>query len=210
MLEYRLIKKEELEKCAEICAGAYLDYEYFSIFVKDKKKLFDFILAIMRTALNAGYKKQVVLVGVEQGQIVSAAQLKKPNTKELSFGSCILSGALRIFSAGGVKSTIEWLKMSEASEQACRQIPEPRWYLNSFIVAKDHQHEGIGCSMLQNCVIPYIANHGGGPLTLVTNSEENSEFYKKNGFAEFCFEHLFYMNADLGNWSFKKEIPGAV
>ncbi|AET59686.1 histone acetyltransferase HPA2-like protein [Paenibacillus terrae HPL-003] len=38
--------------------------------------------------------------------------------------------------------------------------------------------------MLNECIKPYIASHGGGLITFNTNAEDNRSFYRKNGFTE--------------------------
>ena len=61
---------------------------------------------------------------------------------------------------------------------------------------------GLGSSMLQDCLIPYIKNQGGEELTLITNTEINRKFYTKNGFREFSERMLEQNGQTFGNWSF--------
>lgn len=54
--------------------------------------------------------------------------------------------------------------------------------------------------------------HGGEELTLITNTEGNRKFYKKNGFQEFSDRKLEQNGQTIGNWSFcmdlhKKPVP---
>ena len=60
--------------------------------------------------------------------------------------------------------------------------------------------------MLHDCILPYIAENGGGLLTFNTNAEINRAFYKKNGFEEFDVDTLNENGKEIGNWSYKRMI----
>jgi hypothetical protein len=60
--------------------------------------------------------------------------------------------------------------------------------------------------MLHDCIIPYIEKRGGGLLTLITNTEKNRLFYKKNGFEEFDEMIIRRNGKELGNWSYRMNI----
>ena len=67
---------------------------------------------------------------------------------------------------------------------------------------------GLGSSMLQDCLIPYVQNQGGQELTLITNTEGNRKFYAKNGFREFSERTLEQNGQKIGNWSFCLKVQG--
>ncbi|WP_081473718.1 GNAT family N-acetyltransferase [Paenibacillus terrae] len=51
-------------------------------------------------------------------------------------------------------------------------------------VSNSFKGKGLGGKMLNECIKPYIASHGGGLITFNTNAEDNRSFYRKNGFTE--------------------------
>ena len=70
----------------------------------------------------------------------------------------------------------------------------------------DRKGEGIGSRMLQECLIPYVKEHGGKKLCLFTNSQGNRQFYRKNGFTEFDERQFAYKGKTIGSWSLQKII----
>lgn len=173
---------------------------------KIKKRRFKFLKEIQKVCVKTCYKQQTILVSLKDDKIVSIAILKSPNEPEPTIWNSLCAGGLNVFLAGGIKNTLGWLKMYNESSAACHSISEDSWYLTSLVVANEFKNQGLGSKMLQDGVIPYISQHGGGLLTLITNSESNCNFYKKNGFTEFHNEVLNVNNKKLNNWGYKINI----
>ena len=55
-------------------------------------------------------------------------------------------------------------------------------------------------------MVPYVRGKGGGKLSLITNSVENTMFYESNGFK--CFDHMKVPAAgtEIGNWCFSMDV----
>ena len=68
------------------------------------------------------------------------------------------------------------------------------------------QGQGAGSKMLNDCIKPYIAKHGGGILTFITNPQINRKFYIKNGFTEFHEMVIRRNKTEINNWSYSMEI----
>ncbi|RPK05451.1 hypothetical protein BSBH6_02153 [Bacillus subtilis] len=51
-------------------------------------------------------------------------------------------------------------------------------------------------------IIPFISKSGGGTLALITNTDLNRSFYKKNGFEEFSESRIRRFN----HWGFKRKV----
>ncbi len=69
-----------------------------------------------------------------------------------------------------------------------------------------HQGKSFGSKMINDCLVPFIRRNGGGILALITNTNLNRSFYKKNGFDEFSAFPLKRFGREIGNWSFKRTI----
>ena len=210
MIIYRTIKKEEISKCIDLITDSYNGYSFYEIFVEDKKRRFKFLKEIQKVCVKTCYKQQTILVSLQDDKIVPIAILKSPNEPEPTIWNYLCSGGLNVFLAGGIKNTLGWLKMYNESSAACHSISEDSWYLTSLVVANEFKNQGLGSKMLQDGVIPYISQHGGGLLTLITNSESNCNFYKKNGFTEFHNEVLNVNNKKLNNWGYKMNIQANI
>lgn len=206
MITYRQAKKEDLMLCASILTHSFHGYSFFEMFVKDKNRRFQFLKAILEVGVKTGFKRHTILVAVQEAEFVAVAQLEAPWDKETSLWDYVVAGGIKVFCIGGIKNTFGWLKMNTEASARCHNLPLKPWYLSSLAVSNSYQGQGIGSKMLNECIIPYIAKHGGGVLSLITNAESNRNFYKKNGFLEFHETTICRNNKEIGNWSYKLEI----
>ena len=93
--------------------------------------------------------------------------------------------------------------VARLSGAACETVPEPRWHLCLLAVDASRKGGGVGSRMLQECIIPYVASHGGGTLTFNTNAEINRRFYLKNGFTEFDARRLHTGALTIDDWCYR-------
>jgi len=81
------------------------------------------------------------------------------------------------------------------------------WNLECIAVGKKYHGQGIGSRFIQDCIIPFVKKEGAKCITLITNEEKNTHFYKKNGFELTIDEQkLTFNNKPLTNWSFKRDL----
>ncbi len=210
MIRFRKADKKDLKKCTELLAYSFWGYEYFEPFIKNEKKRYRFEHAIQEVNVKAYYDKTTMLIAEENGEIIAVAQLKSPEDKDACFWDYIKAGGLKVIAAGGLKNTFSWLDMFDKTGKVCHEYEEPHWYLSSLAVSLKAKGRGVGTRMLRDCIIPYISLHGGGLLMLITNSEKNREFYKKNGFEEFSGEIMEFNGYRMGNWGYRMEIDDSL
>lgn len=202
---FRRADTNEMHKCAEILKDAFRGYDFFEIYVNNPKRRKIFFETMMDIWMKNSFKNGTVLVGTENDSIVSIAVLKAPNDREIDFIDRSLK-SLKLVLAGGYKNTKAFLNMCEISDEACHKLPNPKWHLVLLAVSSKYKGTGIGSTMLQEHIIPYIAHNGGGLFTFNTNTEVNRPFYKKNGFEEFDECVLNENGKEMGNWSYKMTI----
>ncbi len=206
MIVYRKVRQDELDLAAELLTKSFQGYSFFNMYAGNKIKKHEFLHAIQEASVKTAYKKHTVLAGTNDNKIVTVAQLKAPHKAEAGILDYLLGGGIKIMLAGGIKNTMELLKMNEEATTACQEQPGRVWYLSALAVSTFHQGQGLGSKMLHDCIIPYIEKRGGGLLTLITNTEKNRLFYKKNGFEEFDEMIIRRNGKELGNWSYRMNI----
>ena len=101
----------------------------------------------------------------------------------------------------GFKSLIKFFDLSEESHKPCEKY-KTAWYVELLAVSKNHKGQGLGSDMLNNCLIPYIKSERGTQLALITNTEQNCKFYKKNGFELFDKMALEMNGKQVNNYCF--------
>lgn len=206
MMEYRKARKNELGDIAILLTVSFQDYGFFKMYIKNKERQFKFLHSILSTAVKAYYKKHVILVGAKDNKILAAALIKTPDKHELSLVDYVSAGGIKALFIGGPLNTFGFLRLAQEAGFACHSLPGRVWYLETLAVSASCQGQGVGSKFLEEGIKPYIKKRGGGLLTLITNTEQNRLFYKKNGFDEFHEMTLVRNGKKIGNWSYRMKI----
>ncbi len=168
MVVYREAKKEDLTEIAALLTEAFHGYAFFDLYNPNKrKKQYQFMHAIQDANAKASFQRHITLVGIRDNKIVSAAQLKAPDTPDVGFLDYVLAGGIRVLFTGGLFNTLGLLKMLDEASSICHNLPGCVWYLSSLAVSKSCQGQGLGSKMITECIIPYIRKRNGGLLTLI-------------------------------------------
>ena len=205
MLEYRKMKKNELDRCARLSAKAFHDYEYFSVYINNPKRRHRFVDILLRCdfKLKVDDPTAEIYTVRNNGRLVAVAQLCRPGFRKPSDMRYITSGFLRALFAGGIRDVIAWLKMDTEASDPFHELPDKCWYLNILSVSPSCQGKGIGSHFLQDFLFPYVRAAGCEYLYLYTNASNNCRFYEKNGFYLFDKKTFEYKGRKLGNWSYR-------
>lgn len=206
MIEYRKARKEELKEITELLIRSFRGYAMFEMYFNNEEKQFEFLQKIQETAVRTYYKKQLILVGVQDKKIISAALLEMPDKPPVGVFDYLMEGGSKVLLTGGLRNTMGFLGMLKEAGAVCHNIPGRRWYLEALAVSDSCQGQGFGSKMLKEGIKPYIEKKGGGVLALITNKEKNRTFYKKNHFHEFHETVIQRNGKEIGNWSYQMNI----
>lgn len=210
MITYREIHKKEIKEIAKMVADSFGEYPMYTLTFRDEfKNKEDFIYYISklnRVHISANFKKHKCFVGIENNKIVSIALLQNPKTKRISLLNYIMSGGIKLLFPVGFKRIIDFFKISNIAHRACEKEHSDAWYIELLAVSPEYKGKGLGTKMIIDCLIPYIKSQGGKEVALITNTEINCKFYKKNGFENFSFNKIDRKDKSLNNWSFIKNI----
>lgn len=206
MIQYRKAKRSELEEVAHLSAEAFCAYPMFDVVLhkkfKDKKSYIKFTKELHHVLVKAYTRKHCCFVGIDQKEIVSMALLQRPDMKEVSLWDYVLSGGVKLILQGGVKTILKLMEIShEASKKIKNQCKEA-WYVELLAVNSEYRGKSLGSNMIQNGIIPFVKKHNGKAITLITNTQINRKFYKKNGFIELSESSITNGGRTIGNWSY--------
>lgn len=202
MLSYESIQPTELLSCADLAARAFGDYEYFSIHVPNDKKRQRFLRALLRSEFRSNQNSAVFFTAKKDGVLAAAAMRCAPDYRKPSDGQYLRAGYLAAMLHGGVRNVNAWNEMEKKVGAPCHSLTGNTWYLSLLTVEPSFVGHGIGSGMLQDCLIPYVRQHGGNTLCLFTNSQRNRLFYQKNAFTEFHAQQFSYNGKQIGGWSY--------
>lgn len=205
-LIFRGARREELPRCARLLKEAFQDYPFFQIYVDDPLKRAEFNDALL-TVWTAALKRNTVLVGEEDGELLAVAELQSPEDKGYSGAAYLSPAGLRALRYGGPRNLAGFMALADQAGAPCGSLPGPKWHLWLMGVSPAHKGGGLGSRMLRDCVIPHIAAHGGGTLVLNTNTQANRGFYVKNGFEEFAAQSIPANGKVLNDWCYRMYIP---
>lgn len=210
-MEYRHAREEELENISKLSAESFGKYPFYDIILRDGFDSDEDYLRFLRTVhlvhIRSNLKKHYCFVGEENGELVCIALLQSPDKKPVSLLEYVAAGGVKIIMGAGLSRTMKFLSMTENARGACDKLEGGRlWYLELLAVKQNRKGQSLGSQMINECVVPFVRSHGGGQLALITNSEHNRGFYKKNSFTEFDSSTIEANGKTIGNWSYKMEI----
>lgn len=206
MIDYREATNKDFNRIAQLSAQSFANYPYFDCVFRDifksNQAYGSYMEKLHRVNIKANAQKNKCFVGVKDGKIVSTALIQDPSKEKAVVEDYVKAGGLSLAFPVGLQKILNFFHFSEDARTDCDQKYPSAWYLE--VLAVDHTMKGcgLGSSMLQDCLIPYIKEQGGQELTLITNTENNRAFYKKNGFHEFSARTLEQSGKTIRNWSF--------
>ncbi len=210
MIIYREAYKKEIKEIAKMVADSFSEYPMYTLTFRDKFKCKDdfirYITKLNKVHIRANAKKHKCFVGIENGEIVSVALLQDPKIKRISLLNYIIAGGISLLFPVGFKRIIDFFDISNKAHEACEKENSDAWYIELIAVSPKYKGQGLGSKMINDCLIPYAKSQEGNKLSLITNTETNCKFYKKNGFDNFAFDKIYWKDKSISNWSFIKNI----
>ncbi len=204
MIKYREARIDEIKEISRFTTETFGNYPFFKFAFKNlesKEKYLRYMDKLHYVHVKANMYKYKCFVGTIDGEIVSVALLQNPDVKRVTIFDYIKAGGVGLLFPVGFKSLINFFDISEKSHKPCEKYKNA-WYVELLAVSKKHKGHGLGGNMLNNCLIPYIKSECGTQLTLITNTEQNCKFYKKNGFDMFDKTVLEMNNHQVNNYCF--------
>lgn len=212
MIIYREATPKDFNRIAQLSALSFGNYPYFDFAFrhafKDDEAYIAYMEKLHRIHIKANVQKNKCFVGIQDGEIVSAALLQDPTKKRAAVEDYVKAGGLSLIFPVGFSKILNFFHISEDARADCDQKYPSAWYLEILAVDGSRKGCGLGSGMLRDCLIPYIQKQGGQELTLITNTEGNRKFYTKNGFREFSERTLEQNGKKIGNWSFCRKLQG--
>ena len=206
MLIYEKMRPEERGACAALAARAFGDYDYFTYYIPDDQRRTRFLSTMLEIEVRINDGPADFLAAKDDGEIVAVAMLCPPAYKKHSDVAYMRAGFGKCFLQGGIRDVAAWNDMEGKAGEPCHSLGGQTWYLNLLTVESNQKGRGLGSHMLQECILPYVKEHGGETLCLFTNSEANRNFYRKNGFEEFDQRFFNRKGKQLGSWSYRFSI----
>lgn len=206
---YREATCKDLEEIATLTALAFEDYPLFAVVrsgVRDEHGRDEAVYLLQRVEAELFLKHQVCLVGTQENKIVAAALIDSPHKKKISFLQYVRCGGLALFTKVGLARLRTFFGLAHLTVQTIEEKYKNSWYLDTLAIDPLCQGSGLGSKMIHEAINPYIAQQGGGVVTLITNTEINARFYLKNGFTQAEVAEVSYNGASMKNWVFVSEL----
>ena len=203
---YRKARLDEYQKIGKVVVDSFFDYPFLTLIIDDLKKpehypAFLELLEILLTRLYI--KKETCLVAEQDGEILAVALLQQNDFSILSY---LLNGVIKLFRYISPRNFLKYLDLVDRSEEHLKKSNSFDWYLMLLAVNPSVKGQGVGSAFLRDAVEPYVKSKGCKRLGLITSTEKNVPFYKKNDYVLLDFMELEYGTKSIGNWAFLKNI----
>ena len=203
---YRKARLDEYQKIGKIVAYSFFDYPFLTLIIDDLKKPEYYLafLELLESLLTRLYiKEETCLVAEQDGEILAVALLQQNNFSILSY---LLNGVIKLFRYISPRNFLKYLDLVDRSEEHLKKSNSFDWYLMLLAVNPSVKGQGVGSAFLRDAVEPYVKSKGCKRLGLITSTEKNVPFYKKNDYVLLDFMELEYGTKSIGNWAFLKNI----
>ena len=203
---YRKARLDEYQKIGKIVADSFFDYPFLTLIIDDLKKPEYYLafLELLESLLTRLYiKEETCLVAEQDGEILAVALLQQNDFSILSY---LLNGVIKLFRYISPRNFLKYLDLVDRSEEHLKKSNSFDWYLMLLAVNPSLKWQGVGSAFLRDAVEPYVKSKGCKRLGLITSTEKNVPFYKKNDYVLLDFMELEYGTKSIGNWAFLKTI----
>ena len=203
---YRKARLDEYQKIGKVVADSFFDYPFLTLIIDDLKKPENYpaFLELLESLLTRLYiKEETCLVAEQDGEILAVALLQQNDFSILSY---LLNGVIKLFSYISPRNFLKYLDLVDRSEEHLKKSNSFDWYLMLLAVNPSVKGQGVGSAFLRDAVEPYVKSKGCKRLGLITSTEKNVPFYKKNDYVLLDFMELEYGTKSIGNWAFLKNI----
>lgn len=210
MIVYEEAKNSEVKEISKMSTESFGYYPFFDFVFKDAFKNYDDYFKYMDKLhyvhIKANMRKYKCFVGKENGKILSSIIIQKPKAQNVTLFDYIVSGGIKLIFPIGIFKILKFFKISEDANKECMNKYPNSWYIEMLVVNPKQKGKGLGSKMLNDFAFNYVKNENGNEICLITNTENNSRFYKKNGFYEIEKKQLEYGDKKIDNWSFTIKI----
>ena len=203
---YRRARLDEYQKIGKVVADSFSEYPFLTLIIDDLKKpdYYPAFLELLESLLTRLYiKKETCLVAERGGEILAVALLQQNDFSILSY---LLNGVIKLFRYISPRNFLKYLDLVDRSEEHLKKSNSFDWYLMLLAVNPSVKGQGVGSAFLRDVVEPYVKPKGCKRLGLITSTEKNVPFYKKNDYVLLDFMELEYGTKSIGNWAFLKNI----
>ena len=203
---YRKARLDEYQKIGKVVVDSFFDYPFLTLIIDDLKKPENYpaFLELLESLLTRLYiKKETCLVAEQDGEILAVALLQQNDFSILSY---LLNGVIKLFRYISPRNFLTYLDLVDRSEEHLKKSNSFDWYLMLLAVNPSVKGQGVGSTFLRDAVEPYVKSKGCKRLGLITSTEKNVPFYKKNDYVLLDFMELEYGTKSIGNWAFLKNI----
>ena len=189
---YRKARLDEYQKIGKIVADSFFDYPFLTLIIDDLKKPEYYLafLELLESLLTRLYiKEETCLVAEQDGEILAVALLQQNDFSILSY---LLNGVIKLFRYISPRNFLKYLDLVDRSEEHLKKSNSFDWYLMLLAVNPSVKRQGVGSAFLRDAVEPYVKSKGCKRLGLITSTEKNVPFYKKNDYVLLDFMELEY------------------
>ena len=188
---YRKARLDEYQKIGKVVADSFFDYPFLTLIIDDLKKpeYYPAFLELLESLLTRLYiKEETCLVAEQDGEILAVALLQQNDFSILSY---LLNGVIKLFRYISPRNFLKYLDLVDRSEEHLKKSNSFDWYLMLLAVNPSLKGQGVGSTFLRDAVEPYVKSKGCKRLGLITSTEKNVPFYKKNNYVLLDFMELY-------------------
>ena len=209
-MRYRRVQESDLEELIQLNYEAFYNYPLYTVLKNDLKseaQYSRFLYDLMDITIRKSFCDNHMICCEYKGQIATFAIILQPGSNEkFSLIDIFKYKVYRLAKYMNIRKVIKFNRFLDSTVEGLKSIGDTQWYVENIAVSPNMQGKHIGTRFIENGIIPYVKKHKGEYVTLITNTEINAAFYKKNGFIEHCKNYVTWNGVRVDNWCFNMKI----
>lgn len=208
-MEFRKAKETDVDTIITIATEAF-QKDPVLLCMKDQCRSIAeyrrFVYTFQNIYISSLFSKGECFVAVRDYEVVGFAIIEPPERTPINLISYLFNGGLKALKFVSILNLIRYMNLLNQIIIPREMFVKPNWYLSLIAVAPSMQGKNIGGRMIHECILPYIKKEHGELLVLLTNTERNATFYKKNDFT-LCSKSKVKWKSDLfTSWIFERTV----
>jgi hypothetical protein len=204
VIYFRKADEKDLAAAASVLTAAFAEHE---VYRKKFRPLFgssqsyvDFLNRLHAVMVKVAMRHHICLLAEEDGRLLAVATIHKLGCHPVSTLSFLWAGAWRMWKY--ISQLLVFQKVFGEGSKEAKRIGVRSLYLELLGVMPDCQGKGVGGLFIAEGLEALAKEEKSQRLTLITHTESNCRFYKKNGFRQLDVRDV----EGVRTWTFEKPL----
>ena len=204
MIRFKRADERDLAAAVSVLTAAFAEHEVyrekFRPLFGSSQSYIDFLNRLHAVMVKAAMRHHICLLAEVDGCLMAVATIHKLGNHPVGMLSFLRAGAWRMWQY--IPQLLAFQKVFGEGSKEAKKRGSSTLYLELLGVLPDYQGQGVGGLFISKGLELLAKEEKCQRLTLITHTESNCRFYKKNGFKQLDVRDVECVKT----WTFEKNL----